>query len=351
MQKIIFIHSLNNYTGSPNILALVIRGLIQRGFEAEVMTSSGDGFLSNIVGIKYSYTFYHWCDSPLKTMILLLVSQMEMFMRCCFGSRDHLYYINTIIPFGAVIACWLTRKKYIIHVHENMRQRKPLYLFLKGVYLLCNQKSIFVSDYLAKQAMNCKDGVVIANALPDSFFKIASQQKCQGKNVLMVSSLRRFKGIYEFAELARLLPQYSFELVLSAKRDEVECFKTKIGEITNLTVYDSQTNIHLFYQRAAILLQLSNPNDWIETFGLTILEAMAYGIPAIVPNAGGPAELVENGVNGYTVNPLDLSAVRSNVETLMSDKELYRQFSERAKKKSEQYTQTKMITQIETYIK
>lgn len=351
MQKIIFIHSLNNYTGSPNILALVIRGLIQRGYEAEVMTSSGDGFLSNIAKVKYRYTFYHWYNSQLKTMILLIVSQVEMFLRCFFGSRSHLYYINTIIPFGAVIACWLTRKKYVIHVHEDMRQSKLLYRFLKEVYRLCNRKSIFVSDYLSKQATNCRDGIVIANALPDTFLKIASRHKQQGENILMISSFRRFKGIYEFAELARILPQYIFELVLSANQDEVDSFMSDVGEITNLRVYSSQKNIHPFYQRATLLLQLSHSNEWVETFGLTILEAMTYGIPSIAPNVGGPTELVEDGINGYVVDPLDIHLIRSYIETLMTDKGLYQRFSENAKRKSMNYTQERMINQIETYIK
>lgn len=273
-----------------------------------------------------------------------------MFIYCLFGSNKHLYYINTIIPFGAIIACWITRKKHVIHVHENMQQQKPLYKFLKQIYRVCNRKSIFVSDYLKQQTTHCKNSIVIPNALPDEFFSIANQQKSKRENILMISSLRRFKGIYEFANLAQMLPFYSFELVLSATIDEVDHFRSEIGDIPNLTIYPLQTDIHPFYQRSSLLLQLSHPNEWVETFGLTILEAMAYGIPVIVPNAGGPAELVADGINGYITDPLNTSLIRTQIETLLTDRLVYQQLSENARKKAENYTEKKMITEIEHYI-
>lgn len=356
MQKIVFIHSLNNYTGSPNILSIVVKGLIQRGYEAEIITSSGEGFLSDIEGAGYRYTCYRWCKSSAQTMLRLMLSQAGVFFSCLFGSKRHIYYINTIVPFGAIIACWLTRKRYVIHVHENMRQRKPLYRFLKQVYWLCNQKTVFVSNYLARQAVGCRDGIVAANALPDAFFDTARNYlqlhpERTGESILMIASLRRFKGIFEFAELAGKLPDFSFELALSAEIAEVECFKSETGLIPNLIVYASQANLHPFYQRARLLLQLSHPKDCVETFGLTILEAMTYGIPTIVPNVGGPAELVEDGVNGYTVDPLNLSYISKKIEELMNDDKLHKKLSDNALQKSKQYMQTGMITKIEGYLK
>ncbi len=39
-----------------------------------------------------------------------------------------------------------------------------------------------------------------------------------------------------------------------------------------------------------------------EAFGLTILEAMLSGLPTFGPQAGGPSEIIENGVNGFLLN-------------------------------------------------
>jgi glycosyltransferase involved in cell wall biosynthesis len=166
----------------------------------------------------------------------------------------------------------------------------------------------------------------------------------------MAASLRRFKGVYEFAELAKRMPQYPFELVANASEKEVSNFINEVGSIDNLTVYPAQNNLHPFYQRAKLLLQLSHPESWVETFGLTILEAMAYGVPAIVPNVGGPVELVENNINGYTINPHDLSLITSKITDLMENSRLYEQFSAEAFRKSEMFNESQMIDPIESYI-
>lgn len=352
--KIIFIHSLNNFTGSPNVLSVIVRGFLRRGYQAEIITSRGDGFLSDIADVAYKYTCYSWSNNQMVTLVKLLLSQFELFFRVLFYSRKYIYYINTIVPFGAIMACRLTRKHFVIHVHENMQQRKQIYKIFRAVYRWCNEKSIFVSNYLHRTALNCRDGRVIYNSLPDVFFQTAaiySEDKNRDqKTILMIASQRRFKGIYELVELSKVMPRYPFELVLSSDESEVEQFRKEIGDIPNLTIYPLQKNLHPFYQKAKLLLQLSHPESCVETFGLTILEAMVYGVPSIVPNVGGPIELVDNEKNGYTVNPHDITSITNKITLLMEDEKLYQQFSEAALRKSTHFSEETMTQTIENYI-
>lgn len=354
-KRIVFIHSLNNYTGSPNVLSTVIKGFIAKGFTVDLITSRTDGFLSNIFGLNYQYTCYKWTSSKLKTFILLLCSQIQMFIKVLFYSKsDTLFYINSIIPFGAVWACKLTKRNFIYHIHENMQQKKPLYYFLRWTYSTCNKKSIFVSNYLKTTALNVRDSVVIHNTIDYSFVNKAEKYLLMHSdekiNILMVASLRKFKGIYEFIELSKKLSEYQFELVLSATYKEVSILLSETNTPENLIIYPEQNDLHKFYRRAKLLLQLSHPTEWIETFGLTILEAMYYGIPSIVPNVGGPTELVEDGKNGYLVNPHNLDDIIIKIKNLMQDESLYQLFSDNAIKKSKQFSETKMIDEIEKYI-
>ena len=67
----------------------------------------------------------------------------------------------------------------------------------------------------------------------------------------------------------------------------------------NLKVYARQKDVVPFYREASVVLNLSNKEQFIETFGLTALEAMVFGLPVIVPTVGGIAEMVEDGVNGW----------------------------------------------------
>jgi len=353
ISRIVFIHSLNNFTGSPNVLSVVIKGLAARGYNVDLITSRGEGFLSNIKGINYNYTCYRWLENKWKTAGLLLLSQMKLFFTILFSrNRGVVYYLNTITPFAAAWACRLSNKNFFYHVHENMQQKKPVYVLFRWTYKHCNRKSIFVSHYLKTTALNCIDGIVVYNALDTDFIKktreyIGNDEK---QNILMVASLRRFKGVYEFVEIAKKMPQYNFELVLSETKDVVASFAIETKRPDNLTVYSMQNDLHPFYRRAKLLLQLSHPESCIETFGLAILEAMTYGIPAIVPNVGGPTELIEEGVNGYLVNPHDMSDVISKIAALMKDEKKYQIFSSNAYKKSKQFNEEIMINAIEGYL-
>ncbi len=59
-----------------------------------------------------------------------------------------------------------------------------------------------------------------------------------------------------------------------------------------------------------------------ETRGLTILEALAAGIPVIAPNKGGVIENIEDGINGFLYHPGDQADFLQKLTRLIQDKEL-----------------------------
>jgi phosphatidylinositol alpha 1,6-mannosyltransferase len=65
-----------------------------------------------------------------------------------------------------------------------------------------------------------------------------------------------------------------------------------------------------------------------ETFGQTIQEAQASGIPVIAPRAGGPVDLVVDGVNGFLYPPGNSAELRSTVELLARDPALRQRMGE-----------------------
>ena len=58
-----------------------------------------------------------------------------------------------------------------------------------------------------------------------------------------------------------------------------------------------------------------------EPFGLVILEAMSLGRPVIATDAGGPREIVEQGVTGLLVPPSNPPALAAAIRKLLSDRQ------------------------------
>jgi phosphatidylinositol alpha 1,6-mannosyltransferase len=65
-----------------------------------------------------------------------------------------------------------------------------------------------------------------------------------------------------------------------------------------------------------------------ETFGQTLQEAHAAGLPVIAPRAGGPIDLVDHGLNGFLFDPTDDTEMRSAVELLARDPALRQRMGE-----------------------
>jgi phosphatidylinositol alpha 1,6-mannosyltransferase len=70
-----------------------------------------------------------------------------------------------------------------------------------------------------------------------------------------------------------------------------------------------------------------------ETFGQTIQEAAASGLPIVAPAAGGPLDLVDEAVTGYLVAPGDSAALAAAVAGLAADPWLRARMGEAARRK------------------
>jgi len=327
--KIYAFHLLNDYSGSPKVLMQLMKSWVKNDFEVHMVTSSGrKGFLSNIGGVNYHYFWYKWAANPYVRLFNLMLSQFILLSTLLFKiTKKDIIYINTVLPFGAAFLGKLKGSRIIYHIHETTVKPPIFKKFLFGVAKRWATDVIYVSKFLSEQEpFNENRTYILHNAIELEFLKEASKKrevKTNTSKVLMVCSLKEYKGVNEFFELAKSNSKYSFRLVLNSSRQEIDAYFSGLIRPNNLEIYDTQTNLHPFYQWADIMLNLSKPDGWVETFGLTIIEAMAYGIPAIVPPVGGIVELVEENKNGFLVDSRNAKLLNEKLNQLLNNQDIY----------------------------
>ena len=331
---IIGVHLLNDFSGSPKVFKQALQNLGKAGFNVTLMTNQGKGFLSQLPEIEMKRFSYNRSNHRLLTLLAYFYTQMVLFFRMLTYARtDVTIYVNTLLPFGAALAGWLTRKPVIYHLHEVSITPRIFMRFLSWVMHISATKVIAVSDFLAGQAEVREEKLTrIYNSLDSDFLEKSkgshSVQLPERPMILMLCSLREYKGIEPFVAMASVLPHYDFELVLNASPREINRYFEDRALPDNLTLFPAQENVHPFYRQASMVCNLSLPDQWVETFGLTAAEAMAYGLPVIVPPVGGIAEVVEDGKQGAHINAYHLADLIQYVEEMMNDRERYAQYSQ-----------------------
>jgi len=82
----------------------------------------------------------------------------------------------------------------------------------------------------------------------------------------------------------------------------------------------------------------------LESFGLAALEAMACGVPSVCSRVGGLPEVIDDGVEGYLVQPHDVKAMGARALEILGNPERQQQMSKAARKRAlRQFCSTKII--------
>lgn len=339
MKRIVAIHLLNDYSGSPKVLMQLLKAWTKNSMETHLFTSGGrKGFLSDISKVRNHYFWYRFSPNPVTRICNFFLCQFLLMIKLLFFlKRKDILYINTVLPFGAAIAGKIKGCKVIYHIHETSIKPAIFKNLLFGIAKFTAHKIVFVSEFLLRQESLINNQVLLYNVLEQDFVEKADQFQNHQNTVpvvLMVCSLKIYKGVNEFLELAQQNSQYIFKLVVNASEQEIlDYFRMK--EIPkNLKIYPTQVDTHIFYREADLVVNLSHPDLWVETFGLTILEGMRYRLPVIVPPIGGVTELVKNGENGFWVNSKNINELSEKINYILKDRIIYQSFSDAAYAKS-----------------
>jgi glycosyltransferase involved in cell wall biosynthesis len=150
--------------------------------------------------------------------------------------------------------------------------------------------------------------------------------------VTMVANLRAHKGLHVLIEATHHLPPDALIhiLLVGPKPDDAEVQKM-VASAAN------PERIHILGYRddapevAAASDVIVLPTTKREGLARAVVEAMAYGTPAVVSDSGGNAELVADGESGYVVAAADPVQLAEAVTKLWVDPEKCARFGAEAK--------------------
>lgn len=114
----------------------------------------------------------------------------------------------------------------------------------------------------------------------------------------------------------------------------------------NLDIYPRTDEVEAYYNTTSVVVNLSDKRQFIETFGMTALEAMTDGLPAIVPTEGGIAEVIEDGKNGYKIDVSEPDRIEDCIDRMLTDRSLYIRLSANALIQSQKYDMNTMVDSI-----
>ena len=201
-----------------------------------------------------------------------------------------------------------------------------------------------LSDYLIAPTLAVKKDLVqeglfaaekihvVPYGISETFFQI--QNKPVPGNVLFVGSCTIIKGIHYFAKAAQLATSEAKTATLrftaagevsEMVRKQPACAPIKfLGRVP-------RQKINKLYLDADILVfpTLS------DSFGMVILEAMAAGVPVI--SSPYCANIVEDGVSGFVIDPRDHKALASAITAITQDRGLRERMSLAALARARQF--------------
>jgi glycosyltransferase involved in cell wall biosynthesis len=164
-----------------------------------------------------------------------------------------------------------------------------------------------------------------------------------GDEPLVVTALRLIKGkspdllVSAFARVLEAVPDA--KLVIAGSGQEKDNLSSQIQDlnITNSVFMVGRLPKEKVAQLMAAADVFVLPSR-IESFGLTLLEASAAGLPAVCSNAGGVPEIFQDGYNGLLYPPGDDDAMAKAIIRLLQDRELAKKISANAMETATRFT-------------
>jgi glycosyltransferase involved in cell wall biosynthesis len=195
------------------------------------------------------------------------------------------------------------------YIYPNSFIKRSLYIGLIRKALFAANRICFVSEAGRRSYMkafpflNVKKTSVVYNGISEKILAKGQDSEpaaCIPIEILYIGRLVKTKGVNILLEaVAQLKNSYPIHLTIVGDGDARESLEAQTDELnigTMVSFEGMQRDKDLYYRKASIFVY---PSIWQEVFGISIVEAMAYGIPCVANRVGGIPEIISDNENGY----------------------------------------------------
>jgi len=189
----------------------------------------------------------------------------------------------------------------------------------------------------------------VPNGTEERFFVSREYPEKSVFNLLFAGTWLDRKGVYYLVEafgiLAKRLPTVRLTVAgCSVSEAKVkDCFAEELHDRVNVLPFVTRDDMATVYTDHDIFVFPS----LVEGMPLTLLEAMATGMPVVTTNTCGMADVVENDINGLLVPPANAEKLAEEIERLCQSIDLRKRLGLAGQETMRRYTWGRVTAQME----
>ena len=353
--------------------------LLASGGAGGIETLCKDISATNIVEDYFIFVWYGGCtaDEMIRngTNTVVLGHSKRSVFKTYRSISDYIaeHRIDAVIVHHEAPMLWiyllLFRRKYkklrtVVYIHAHLNdilkpEKKKTHAARKALLKYTAKKSdyvIAISDVVKKSLLDAgfrKNNIKkIYNGIDLEKFRIyRKKERSEQTEFVFVGRLIKEKGVQNILKAVSMLDKDSVRKKIhisiigdGAYADELKKESVQLKLDDCVTFCGQQRDIPERLANADLFIHLP---EWEEGFGITLIEAMAVGLPCVVYNRGAMCELVKNKCNGFLIEP-DLKKASETIRYIVSDMsdEEYHKMSDNALKSSSEYSIVNCVSQI-----
>ena len=236
----------------------------------------------------------------------------------------------------------------VVSLVHNLHSLEPrakwqnnLYRIVEQQYLNSVDGFIFNSETTSKAVHDLikdKKTSIIANPPTDRFgLRINENQirlranELNPLRILFLGNVIPLKGLLVLLEALRH-QTLGIRLDVVGSLDIDHKYAEKMQKIVKVYDLTSKVHFHGILDNDPLIEKLANAQVMVipslyEGFGISYLEGMGFGLPAIATTSGAASEFIINGENGFLIPPENSSALAEQLNTLANDRNLLTRIS------------------------